>query len=355
MGTTTVVVEDELLTTTAFSYLKELRSMKDRPYPAVDDLLKKGMQTQEGGERVIIPWEVDDHSEATQISTGYEGLVNTARPTMRSGHEDWAYIAQPVFLSRRDQLITRGKHAMIDRWKTRVKNVERHIHRILEQVMFRTAAASGSYAGHAAFSDFLSLNGADQSTGFIEAAASGTNTLHNVGKATYPASSHPQFHNLWYDGAGSFSANGLIGLYRMIVDSIDNNGDINPSDYQGYISKEAAGHLKRALRSAERYVDAKDMDDGARMSMMYHGIPLTITGRLPNSGSATTADPWSVLFVNWKEGVRFIGQSGAVMSLDPVERIPGTLVQVAVFHLMGQLVCPKPGLNALLSDADAWT
>lgn len=328
--------------------------MKHRPYPMVDDMMGPGAETQTGGERMIIPWEVEDHSEPTRIQTGFEGLSNLARPTMKPGHDSWGYIAQPVFISRRDELVTRGPAEIIKRWKTRVKNVEEHIRRSLELVGFRTAAAGGTYLGQAAYLDWNSFNGDDQSNGFLEAAASGTNTLHNVAKASYPASSHPKFHNQWYDGAGSFSANGLNGLYEMIVKAIDLNGDIDPNRYKAYVSTAFATNLKRALRSAEQYVAMSDLDDAGRMAMTYHGVPLRISGRMPSTGSATTADPWSFVSIAWGDGVRFVGQSGAVMSLDPVVRIPGTLTQIAVFHLMGQLICPEPGLNSLMTDADAW-
>lgn len=361
MATTTLVLDNELLSSTGLKWIQKLRQSKDKPYVATEHALAN-VETQDGGHRVVIPWETEDHSNPTRIQNGYESLDNAARPTMTPGTERWAQIAQPVFISRRDRAQNRGEEQQVKIWESRIENVRRHIHRVLEEVMFRGPAASGSWTGHAAYLDFLTLNGDDSTTGLIEGQASGTNTLHGLAKASYPATDsnsqplHRQFHNVWYDGAGSFAANGLNGLWNMIVNSIVKNGPINASRYKGYISAAVAEYLKRALRAKEQYVseNSGDMDDGGRTVFKYHGIPLTITDRLPNNGATTNTDPWSAVFVDWEDGINLIGMKDYVMAFDDVEMIPLTLVQAACFHLMAQFTGPQPGRCALLTDAEAW-
>lgn len=354
MPTTQLTIDNELLTANALSHLKDARAMRDKPYIATDHALTVGLEEQSGGYRVVVPYETEDHSRPTRVRTGYEGWDNYAAPTLTPGTERWGHVVQPVFISRRDKLQNRGEAQIIKLWETRVANVRRHMHRDFERVMFRGAAASNTWGGIEQYLDFLTLNGDDSTTGLLEGQADGTNTLHGITKATYPLATHRQFHNVWFDGAGSQSANLLNGLYRICVDLIVKGGPINASEIKGYMSDNVAVGLKRALRAAEQYVDKADMDDGGRTVMKYMGIPLTITDELPDTGATTNTDPWSVVLVNWKKGINIIGMSDAVMKFHPVQDIPLTGVQAGAFELMAQFVGRQPGLCGLLTDCEVW-
>lgn len=353
MTTTALTVANEFLTSTAMEHLGEIRSSRARPWPVVDHMLGPGLKKQTGGERIIGELDTNDHSQPTQVQNGYEGFDDSASPVGTPIQEDWAYAMQPIFISKRDRLINRGKAQILDLVKVRTANVEEHMRRNKSQVAFQGPAASGTWAGVAGYGDHNSFNGADSTTGLIEPAASGTNTLHGLSKASYPASIHFMLHNLFYDAAGAAQTNMLIGLYDFLVKLQQRTGGINPSSYKGYASTTALGWLKRALRSAEQYISERQLDDGGRMAMVYGGIDLHPED-LPSLGSASASNKWSFLFIDWAKGMKYLGMTDAIYAMDPFETISGTRVQAAVLHDMGNLMNLVPGLHAVLVDAEAW-
>jgi len=355
MATTSLTINNELLTTTAFNYAKEMRSSHHRPYVVCDHLLGPGMVKDEGGERMIVAWDFGEHSLPTRIVHGYETYNNTLVSIGTPGHDGWAYVVQPTYYSRRDEMINRGQAKRLDMWKIRVKNVEDAMRRDWSRAFLRGAAASGTWNGVPGYEDWNTANGADNTTGFIEAATSGTNTIHNISRSSFTlAAGHFMFHNLYQSGGDSASTNLLIGLYNFLPELKKRVGDINPKDYKAYFTVETLGFLKRALRSAEQYVSDGQMDDGKRIATMYAGIEI-VPEDLPSLGSSTTANPWSALFINWAEGMKFHGQSGFVFAQDKVVDVPGTLAKVQLNHLAGQFACEVPGLHALMDNAQAWS
>jgi hypothetical protein len=354
MATTSLTVGNELLTTTAMVHLQDIRSSRSRPYPMIDHMLGIGLKKQAGGERIIGELDTNDHSVPTRVQTGYEGFDDTALPVGTPIQEDWYQMMQPIFISKRDRLINRGKAQLLDQVKIRTANVEEAMRRDKNKAVFRGPAASGSWGGVPGYEDLNTFNGADDTTGLVEPAASGTNTLHGLAKASYPAAVHFMLHNLFYDAAGAAQTNLLLGLYDFLVKLRLRAGAINPKEIKGYASTAARGWLKRALRSSEQYVSEKSLDDGGRMALTYGGVELHPEDQLPQDGATSAANKWSFLFINWAKGMKYIGMTDAIMAMDPFETISGTRVQAAVMHDMGNLVSQQPGHNAVLVDAEAW-
>jgi hypothetical protein len=351
-GTTSLTVTNEQLTANAFHYLNTIRNVKNRPYPAVDRVLKDAEKV-EGGERLIVSYEVDDHSRPTRMVTGYEQWDDFAQTTFKPGHESWAYVVQPILIAERDKILNRGKGKQIDIAKRRTKNVDEHMRRQFNQVLFKGPAASGTWTGVPGFEDFLGWNGADNSTHFIEAAASGTNTVHNIARGSYPATSHPQLHNEFGDALDAAGTN-LLNLLTLINLKLrKKGGQLDPSAGVWWSSVNAMSHLKRLLRPLEQYVSGNQLDDGARMAMVYDGVEI-IPEDLPDAGLSTAANPWSMLYINHKEGCKFVGQTGYIMSMDPFESISGSKVQAALMHLFGQNTNPYNGLNAVINNAETY-
>lgn len=354
-GTTSLTLSNEQLSANLFHQVEELRAMKDVPYRITEDCLSNSETIDDAGERAIVRWDVDDHSRATRVSNGYERWDDYIQPTLQPGYQTWAIVVQPVMISEVDEGKNSGKAKIIDLLRQRTENVYRHKQRQLQRVLLKGPAVSGTWTGVPGWEDFLTLNGADSTTGIIEAAASGTNTLHNVSKATYPATSHPRFHNGFRDAAGSASTNLLHNMYGLGVLLGIKDGTPKASESKWYVSENCANWLKRALRPQEQYVGSDQLDDGKRMVTMYNGTPLVPTFDLPNLGSATTANPWSALQVNWKRGVRMRFKKGWKMDWTEFSNIPGTVgVRAALCRTWGQLIALEPGLCSLVVDAEAY-
>jgi hypothetical protein len=352
-GTTSLTINNEDLSLTLFDQVKELRAMKDHPYPSVDHEMEN-KDVVDGGERIIVRWDVEDHSTPTRVQTGYESFGAFAQPTLHPGNQAWGIVVQPVFISSVDEKKNGGRAQIIKTLETRVKNVERHSRRLKALVQWRGAAASGTHPGVAGYDDFLSLNGADTALGLLEDQASGTNILHGVNKALFPSTSHEQFHNFFSDCAADASANLLPALYASTIDAQIKEGSPNPSESYWYISRLAAGHLKTQLRAQEQYTSDGAMDDGKRVAHMYYGgIKMFPIAEMPNTGSASTAKPWSVVRVNWKQGIRYRCMSEWASDWTEFMDLPGTVgVRYALMKDWGQRIALQPGCNAVIVDAE---
>ena len=356
-GTTALTVANEVLSSTAFAYMPEMRNMIDRDRPIVGHLMGEGLLKQSGGERVIIPWKTNRHTNTTRVVTGYEGFDDTVRPLGTPGHAPWAYVMRPVMISKRDRLINRGEAKQLDIMKERLKDTEEGLKQELEELALRGPAATGTFAPiSTAWTDWLSLNGDDTATGFIEGQAAGTNSLHNVAKSSFTgAASFPGFHNAFGDAAGSFNTAGLTQLDAIQAELMDRVGSI-PESLKGYISVSGAQHLKRSVRANEQYLNGEpgNLDTG-RLVLVFNGMKLWVNGRMPSTGGVTSTSDleWTVVFIDWND-IKLVGQPEAIFDLDEFETISGTRVQAAVMHLMGQLVCTSLAHVGLLVGGDTW-
>lgn len=354
-GTTALTLGNEELSVNLMDRVKEMRAMNAHPYQVAEDMLKN-MDTADGGERVVIPWETEDHSIAQRIRNGYEKLTLFGQTTMTPGLQGWGIVVQPVLISEVDEKKNSGKVALFKLLDKRVANVERHFRRQLQTGLLRGFIASGTHPGVAGWEDFLSLNGGDTALGIIEDQATGTNVLHNVSKGSFPPAVAEQFHNYFADVGADVGGAGLPALYGSMLDAQIKEGDAwEPGASFWYWSRLFAGHVKTTMRTAEYYTTDGDLDDGKRKAhSVYGGIKVRVVAEMPNTGSASTAKPWSALRVNWKEGVRFRGMPGWSMDWSPFENVnQGVGARYAYLRLWGQLIGQQPGLCSLLVDGEA--
>jgi len=338
---TTFTYSDEELSTTAAAYLTdERRGMQDRPHPfALDVLANK--QDESGGERVIIPWDVQRHSQTTEFVSGYESANLSISPISKPGSDGWWMAVRPIVISERDELINRGKHKVLDRLKRLVTDTDRGA---LDE--FDRHLLQGGLAG---YSDLNHLNGFDYTDGFLEENAPGlqTNVVHGVSKGTYSAL--PGFQNQIADINGAFSTNGLPALHKICTQLREITDD--PGKCMGYMSIDGATNLKRATQEFERY---GEQGDPGRPILMFSGIKFKVTSFLPNSGATTSTEKWSFLMLD-HSSIKFRGQQGVVMSMTPFRDVGGGhIAKVAFLRTMGQLTVSYFGSTGVAFNGDAW-
>lgn len=338
---TTLVFSNEELSTTAMSYLKVLRNMLEQPRFYVDDMIKM-KKDESGGERLIIPWETARQTVTTQMQTGYEPVSLAANPMFTPGNEAWFYAIRPIIMTTKDDIINRSKPKQIDLLERRTKSTEMGLKQEWEDQSLQDNQPT--------MSDLLPINGFDSTTGFLEAAAVGsqTNTVHNVSKATF--STLPGFQNQVFDIADSFSSNGLVGLYDMStrVKLLAPDG----TKLKWYASVAGTNNIKRALNSQERYLSSDKLDGGRRV-LTYDDIPIVTTDAMPNAGTATTANPWTFLLQDW-DSMGFVGQSGWVMKLDEFRDVSGHSARAAFMHLFGQNIVRYFGSSGVLHSGEVF-
>ena len=354
-GTTSVTYGNEELSAHHAHHIARLDRMRDRPYKVTEHIMSVAEKVPNPGVRMIKRWDVERHSRFTRVQSGHEVYNTFAQPTMVPGTQTWGIVVLPVFISRVDEVQNQG--GVLNLLKERTETVHTHFRRAFEEVALRGPAASGTWTGVDGWDDFLTLNGADSSTGLLEDAADGGNTLHGIVKTSYPVATHPQFHNFFRDCAGAFATNGLNALYDSTIHNQLFEGNPSAANSKWYWSQAFAQLTKRSLRSLERYDSDGTMDDGARVShMRYGGIPVELTTLLPNTGASTTTTPgpWSAVRVNWKDGCQFRVVSGYEMKFDPFQDLPTTVgSRVSLGWLWGQFVGHRPATCAVIADAEA--
>lgn len=353
-GATTLTVGNEQLSINAFNHRKEIENTRNLKYPVTEKWLSSGEKAE--GETLVQPFDTHDHTRPTRLQTGYERYDDFVSTTLTPGTLTPAFLAQPVMISEIDRVKNSGKVKQIDLMKHRVENVEMHLARQAQEVVLKGPAASGTYTGHPAWSDWRALNGIDSTVGYLEATATGTNTFYNLAKASFPPATHPLFHNLFSNLAGAAGTNALNALYQIGVDLRTRYGEPTASRYAWYCSRLFATHLKRTLRAFEQYVADGNLDDGKRRVVSVEGIPLIPVLDLPQAGTVTAvaATMPSAILVDW-DSFRPAFYPGWKMDMTEFVDVPGTVgVQAALFKIGGQNQCKPVGSMAVLTNGEAF-
>lgn len=156
----------------------------------------------------LIPAEFGDHSDPTELISGYEPINLVVRSTLdQQFRYQWWFATYPIVISSVEQMKNAGKERIFDLQKARIENVQRAAFRRLERHML-----SGGESGHSRLNH---LNGIDYPAGYYEAAAPGAQT-HSIGglaRASYYA--YPLLENQYYNCAGSVNANGVEALEQI--------------------------------------------------------------------------------------------------------------------------------------------
>lgn len=320
---------NEQLATAAAARSKKLKTLDDTATPLLALLEKECKKPAEPSVR--IQGQFDDgsnHSEPTRVATGWETLAMGFRPTHRMWWDQYAMVAQPAGITRRERYENSGNARVIDLYASRTENVQRHLRREFErQAWLGTSPA---------FADFNTLNGLDDTAGFIEPVAVGsqTNTIHNVSKATYAG--RRTMSNLYYPGNGDASADLLIQMRQLDGEALmleDQLGaGARPVMFMEYTILD---FYRRSLSAFEQYQTAESAGKEAGQRVMVFGRNRIIALRentLPGSGSTK----WAVVRIDPAALELRVGKTWMAAVGDP-EVIPGTGVTIQVFEAYGQL------------------
>lgn len=355
MPTTAITFNDQDLSAAALQYFGEPSVMRERTYRGWDHYMA-AKKTLSGGEYLIPRWIVNEHSQPSGLSTGYEAPDLTVQTVYQPGVQRPIFVVQPIMISLRDRTVYSGKSQLLNILGDRTRTVRDAMNRNGQSTLFRGPAASGSWAGVAAYTSLIGLNGTDNTTGFFEAAASGTNTIHGVSKATYPATTHPQFHNVYATAGDTAGTTLLNAMYGILVELGIRGSPPSASESKWYASANGANYLKRVLRPLESYVGEKQLDDAQRMAMTYGGLGLFPHQDMPTNGATTATTEYSVMLVNWKQSVCGHLYSKWQNELTcPFITIPGTVeVQVGLMGFAGNNLADKMGFSALVANAETF-
>lgn len=355
MGTTAITFSDESLSAAALAYMSDPQNMREVTYLGWDHAMAN-KATLKASEYIIPRWTVHRHSVPSALANGYEMPDLTVNPVYQPGVQRPMFVVQPVMISGVDEAKFGGAGALLDILKDRVGVTMDHMKADGQAVTFRGPASSGSWAGVSAYTGWVPYNGTDTSTGFFEAAASGTNTIHGVSKASYPVATHARFHNFYRD-IGSAAGVGLLnGLHGAITTIELRDGPIRASELKVYCGVTPAEYMKRVLRPLEQYTTQKELDDGQRRGLQFAGTAMYPIADMPTNGGSTASQKYSVMGINTKMSVKanlynnWQGGMGVKFAM-----VPGTAnVRVALFTFGGNNVGNEMGGSFLLTNAEVF-
>jgi hypothetical protein len=332
---TSITYPDEFFTTTAANRLALIRQAQYRPYRLAQAFIDNAKMV-DGGERVIIPFDVQEHSVTTQMTTGYEAVDMDVQTVLKPGTDTWFFAVSPIVFSWVDEAKNKGKAKHIDIIETRVKDTESRMRREFETQLLKGTQAS--------MSDLNTLNGADNSGGFIEedAIQSQGNTVHGLSKSTY--STLPGFQNQIASIANDFSAGGIAALQEMHIRVQEITED--PTKLRGFASIAGAINYNTAVQANERYITQRD---AVRTGLMINGVEYQISSLMPDDGTQTinVNNKWSFLLLDM-DAICFQAFNGLLFNMTPFRDVGGGHLVKAAFHqVAGQLTISNWGSSAL--------
>jgi hypothetical protein len=352
MGTTSVTVGNDILSAAMFIHMNEWRDGLHLAFGFLDSQNRvhgKGQPSEDGGSRIIVPVGLAEHSSDTQLTTGYEEIDISVADGLRPAVYTWAHTVRPIAISGEEERLTGGsKTQVINLSKARTEMVANEMRRKFSKQM-----VSGNVTG---WTNWNTLNGIDRSGGFLEedAVGSQTNSIGGLSKSTY--STTQGWQNQLYDGAASFNANGLTGLYNLLTKIRARSPSGDPDIILA--SELGAINLKRALQANERYVSAKDLDGGKQVQM-FDGIPVTVEPQMPIStatgGSSSNTNPMTFAVINSKDIYVLWDSEIGYFYLTEFEFISGKYdVRSAKMHCRGQLIAKLLGSSGLAVDLETF-
>jgi hypothetical protein len=341
---TAFTLGDEEFATAQVQYAKEVASGLDFPYRFAEKMLAAHVEERDGGIKATVEWSVRRHSETTQIQTGYEPIRMNVRPTLKAGFFEDRIGVRPLVIGLKEEIQNRGRTAMINILAQRMKDND--MARLEE---YEQASLLGTVTS---WSDLVPINGADNADGIIEAAAVGaqTNTVHNLSKSTFAAL--PGFNNQFFDGANSFSTNGLPATDTAFI-RVRNQAQ-ESMDLGAYVTEEYARFYFRFLQQFERYGgDAVKGagSSGAKLKFLLRDVPACVVNNMPDAGSATTANPWSLLIIDHMQ-IKYDAQKGYFKKEVPLQAMwaAGSPTRAAYTVDAGQNVCRYFGTSGVVVD-----
>jgi len=334
-----MAISNDLLSSTLFS-------IRDGE---VDELFQKvafldnakrfnGIEYEDGGIKIQRPLSIAEHSQITNLPTGYEAVNLAVKDVLQPAIYEWADFTAPIVITKKEELENKGEKAIVKIVEARMRSVMGMLRRELNKQIL---AGSSSI-----LTSVNTLNG-NVSGGFFEAAAVGsqTNTVGGVSKSTYQSTTGWQ--NQFQDVASKFGDDGIRLMQQLAIqaDTVTHMGQT-----QCVLMSEACmANYRRALFAQERYINEKTLD-GGRMQLAFGGAVVEQDLEL---GFAYGVNTVSAYFLNF-DGVKLCMHKDADFAVSPFEHISGTTARAAQLYVKMQLIADHLGSCGILTNAETY-
>ncbi len=337
-----MAIQNDILSSTARARSKKALDNLFQTVPLLDHIKKAGgVEIINGGQRITRAAILAEHSNITQLSSGYEAVSSSVADVLRSPEYEWCDFVAPIVITKKEELSNRGENAVISIADSRMKSVIGMLKREWELQTIRGTSTVLTELG--------SLNGVNTATGWLEELAFGaqTNTVGGLSKATYASSN---WNNQTFDvsgGGGTFATQGLNGMAELMLQTQiyapEGSVDLilaSPTSYRLY---------KNTLQAQERYMPKETVLDAGRLALAYNGALMYVENNLGNAVGANTP---SMMFLNSKS-MKVVFDSDANFSMTDFENKSGYAAREAHMFVRTQIVADHLASLGLLVDAEA--
>ena len=340
-----MAIQNDILSSTARARSKKALDNLFQTVPLLDHIKKAGgVEVINGGQRITRAAILAEHSNITQLATGYEAVSSSVADVLRSPEYEWCDFVAPIVITKKEELSNRGENAVISIADSRMKSVIGMLKREWELQTIRGSSTVLTELG--------SLNGTNTATGWLQNAPFGTQTTNVVGglnKGTYATSN---WQNQTYDvstggGTNDFAANGLNGMAELMLQTQiyapEGSVDLilaSPTSYRLY---------KNTLQAQERYMPKETVLDAGRLALAYNGALMYVENNL---GTAVAANTPSMYFLNTSL-MHLYYDSDAKFQLDDFESVSGYASRAANIYVRCQLVASHLASQGILITAEA--
>tara|TARA_R100001594_G_scaffold42196_1_gene74281 strand:- start:279 stop:1298 length:1020 start_codon:yes stop_codon:yes gene_type:complete len=339
-----MAIQNDILSSTARARSKKALDNLFQTVPLLDHIKKAGgVEIINGGQRITRAAILAEHSNITQLATGYEAVSSSVADVLRSPEYEWCDFVAPIVITKKEELSNRGENAVISIADSRMKSVIGMLKREWELQTIRGTSTVLTELG--------SLNGVNTATGWLEELAFGAqqNTVGGLSKSTYASSN---WNNQVYDvstggSTNDFAANGLNGMAELMLQTQiyapEGSVDLilaSPTSYRLY---------KNTLQAQERYMPKETVLDAGRLALAYNGALMYVENNLGNAVGANTP---SMYFLNTKS-MKVVFDSDANFSMTDFEHKSGFAAREAQMFVRTQIVADHLASLGLLVDAEA--
>jgi hypothetical protein len=296
-----------------------------------------GIEYEDGGIKIQRPLSIAEHSQITNLPTGYEAVNLAVKDVLQPAVYEWADFTAPIVITKKEELENKGEKAIVKIVEARMRSVMGMLRRELNKQLL---AGSSTI-----LTTVNTLNGGvTGNKGFLEKSASQSNTVGGISKHTYNVNG---WNNQFADVASSFGADGIRYMQQMAIKA---NTVTHMGEIQAVLLSEAAmANYRRALFQNERYINEKTLD-GGRMQLAFGGAVVEQDLEL---GFAWGTDTVSGYFLNF-DGVKLCMHKDADFAVSPFEHISGTTARAAQLYVKMQLIADHLGSQGILLNADVY-
>lgn len=348
-----MAIQNDILSSTARARSKKAVDSLFSTVPLLDHIKGAGgVEIINGGQRITRAAILAEHSNITQLATGYEAVSSSVADVLRSPEYEWCDFVAPIVITKKEELSNKGERAIISIADARMKSVLGMLKREWELQAVRGSST--------VLTEMQTLNGINgtgapaggNATGWLEETPFGAqgNTVGGLGKATYATSN---WNNQTFDvgGAGNFASHGLQGMTELMIQTQiyapEGTVDLilaSPTSYRLY---------KSVLQGQERYMPKETVLDGGRLALAFNGALMYVENNLGFASSgAGGADTPSMYFLN-SNSMKVVFDSEANFSMSDFEHKSGYAAREAQMFVRTQLVADHLASLGVLVNAEA--